>query len=37
MMNFEYSYLVVIALLLLVCLFYISPYELNVNEEDDNE
>lgn len=37
MMNFEYSYLVVIALLLLVGVFYISPYELNVNEDDDDE
>jgi hypothetical protein len=37
MMNFEYTYLVVIALLLLVGIFYFSPYELNVNEEDDDE
>jgi hypothetical protein len=37
MMNFEYAYLVVIALLLLVGIFYISPYELNVNEDDDDE
>ena len=37
MMNFEYSYLVVIALLLLVGVFYISPYELNVNEDEDDE
>ena len=36
-MNFEYSYLVVIVLLSLLCIFYISPYELSVNEEDDNE
>jgi hypothetical protein len=36
-MNFEYAYLVVIGLLLLVCAFYISPYELNVNEDDDDE
>nr|MBB6234420.1 hypothetical protein [Mucilaginibacter sp. FT3.2] len=37
MMNFEYAYLVVIALLLLVCIFYISPYELTVNEDEDDE
>jgi len=36
-MNFEYSYLVVIVLLSLLGIFYISPYELKVNEEDDNE
>jgi hypothetical protein len=36
-MNFEYAYLVVIALLLLVGVFYASPYELNVNEDDDDE
>jgi hypothetical protein len=36
-MNFEYTYLVVIALLLLVGIFYISPYELNVNEDEDDE
>jgi hypothetical protein len=36
-MNFEYSYLVVVVLLSLVAIFYISPYELSVNEEDDNE
>jgi hypothetical protein len=36
-MNFEYAYLVVIALLLLVGIFYISPYELTVNEDEDDE
>ena len=36
-MNFEYTYLVVAGLLLLVGMFYVSPYELKVNEEDDNE
>ncbi|SEO39798.1 hypothetical protein SAMN05428947_102227 [Mucilaginibacter sp. OK283] len=36
-MNFEYTYLVVIALLLLVGIFYISPYELTVNEDEDDE
>jgi hypothetical protein len=36
-MNFEYAYVVVIALLLLVGIFYISPYELTVNEDEDDE
>jgi hypothetical protein len=36
-MNFEYTYLVVIGLLLFVGIFYLSPYELNVNEDDDDE
>jgi hypothetical protein len=36
-MNFEYTYLVVIALLLMVGIFYISPYELTVNEDEDDE
>lgn len=36
-MNFEYAYLVIFALLLAVGIFYVSPYELNVNEEDDDE
>ena len=37
MMNFEFAYLVVVGLLLLVGVFYLSPYELNVNEDDDDE
>lgn len=36
-MNFEYTYLVVAGLLLLVGMFYVSPYELKVNEDDDDE
>jgi hypothetical protein len=36
-MNFEYSYMVVVVLLSLLAIFYMSPYELSVNEEDDNE
>jgi hypothetical protein len=36
-MNFEYTYLVVVGLLLLVAMFYASPYELRVNEDDDDE
>jgi hypothetical protein len=36
-MNFEYSYLVVVLLLSLLAIFYFSPYEMKVNEEEDNE
>jgi hypothetical protein len=36
-MNFEYTYLVVVGLLLLVGMFYVSPYELKVNEDDEEE
>jgi hypothetical protein len=36
-MNFEFAYLVVVGLLLLVGVFYLSPYELNVNDDDDDE
>jgi hypothetical protein len=36
-MNFEYSYLVVVALLIMLGVYYFSPYELKVNEEEDNE
>ncbi|PJJ83963.1 hypothetical protein CLV57_0961 [Mucilaginibacter auburnensis] len=37
-MPFEYtSYLVVVALLVLVGVFYLSPYELKVNEDEDDE
>jgi len=36
-MNFEFGYLIVIALLGLTGLFYLSPYELKVDEEEDNE
>jgi hypothetical protein len=36
-MNFEYAYLVVLGLLLLVGIFYASPYELRVKEDDDDE
>ena len=33
----EYAYLVVVGLLLLVGMFYVSPYELKVNEDDEDE
>jgi hypothetical protein len=36
-MNFEFAYLVVAGLLLLLGMFYISPYELKVNEDEDDE
>ncbi len=36
-MNFEFAYLVVVGLLFLVGVFYLSPYELKVNEDDDEE
>ncbi len=36
-MHFGYAYLVVVGLLLLTGLFYLSPYELRVNEDDDDE
>jgi hypothetical protein len=36
-MHFEYTYLVVIGLLFLVGIFYVSPFELKVNEEDEDE
>ena len=36
-MDFGYSYMVVIVMLAMLAVFYFSPYELKVNEEDDNE
>ena len=36
-MNFEFAYLFVVGLLVLLGVFYLSPYELKVNEEDDDE
>jgi len=36
-MNFEFTYLFVVGLLVLLGAFYLSPYELKVNEEDDDE
>lgn len=36
-MNFEIAYLIVIALLGLTGIFYLSPYELSVTEDEDNE
>ena len=36
-MNFQYSYLIVIIMLSLLAVYYFSPYEMKVNEEEDNE
>jgi hypothetical protein len=36
-LHFEYAYMVIVGLLLLVGAFYISPYELKVNEDEDDE
>ncbi len=36
-MHFEYAYMVVILLLIMVGVFYISPYELTVDEEESEE
>ncbi|MDB5112160.1 MAG: hypothetical protein JWR67_3274 [Mucilaginibacter sp.] len=36
-MHFEYAYMVIVGLLLLVGAFYLSPYELKVNEDEDDE
>lgn len=36
-MNFEIAYLIVIALLGLTGIFYFSPYEFSVTEDEDNE
>ncbi|MGF7082353.1 cell division protein FtsL [Mucilaginibacter sp. UYCu711] len=36
-MHFEYAYMVVIILLLSVGVFYLSPYELTVNEEESDD
>ena len=36
-MGFENAYFVVIGLLLLLAFFYMSPYEMSVDEEEDDE
>jgi hypothetical protein len=36
-MNFEIAYLVVVGLLLLLGMFYLSPYELKVEDDEDDE
>jgi CHASE3 domain sensor protein len=36
-MQFEYAYMVIVILLLMVVAFYFSPYELTVNEEESED
>jgi hypothetical protein len=36
-MNFEFAYLIVTGLLIMIGLFYMSPYELKVDEDEDDE
>jgi len=36
-MHFEFAYLVVVGLLFLVGAFYLSPFELKVNDDDEEE
>jgi hypothetical protein len=36
-MNLEYSYMVVLVLLILLGVYYFSPFELKVNEEEGDE
>ena len=35
--EFAYAYMVVVGLLLLVAVFYVSPFELKVNDDDEEE
>jgi len=36
-MQFEYAYMVIVMLLAMVGVFYLSPYELTVNEEESED
>ena len=36
-MHFEFTYMIVIGLLSLVGIFYLSPFELKVNDDDEEE
>jgi hypothetical protein len=36
-MHFEFAYMIVVGLLLLVGVFYLSPFELKVNDDDEEE
>ena len=36
-MHLEVAYMVVVGLLFLVGAFYVSPFELKVNEDDEDE
>jgi hypothetical protein len=36
-MGFENAYFVVIGLMLFLAIFYLSPYEMSVDEDEDEE
>lgn len=36
-MHFEFAYMVAVGLLFLVGVFYLSPFELKVNDDEDDE
>ena len=36
-MHFEVAYMIVVGLLLIVGVFYLSPFELKVNDDDEEE
>ena len=36
-MHFEFAYLIVTGLLLMVGVFYISPFDLKVNDDDEED
>ncbi|MDB5008241.1 MAG: hypothetical protein JWQ84_431 [Mucilaginibacter sp.] len=36
-MHFEFAYMIVVGLLSLVGVFYLSPFELKVNDDDEEE
>lgn len=36
-MHFEFAYMIVVGLLLIVGVFYLSPFELKVNDDDEEE
>jgi hypothetical protein len=36
-MKFEFAYVIVTGLLIMIGWFYVSPFELNVDEDEDDE
>jgi hypothetical protein len=36
-MHFEFAYMIVVGLLFVVGVFYLSPFELKVNDDDEEE
>jgi hypothetical protein len=36
-MHYEFAYMIVVGLLSLVGIFYLSPFELKVNDDDEEE